>query len=168
MSAVVFLLLFAGLSNTQSSPGMSGNSSGPSAFAFVDITVIDVIEGKALPSMTVVVERNKISQIGLTGKTDLPASVQQIPSAGKFLIPGLWDMHVHLGNATEAALPMLVAAGITSVRDMGTRLKWCYSRAGNCSHGHLGFPHALILNASIINTSAYHPTVVLISIRVVA
>jgi Amidohydrolase family len=36
------------------------------------------------------------------------------------LIPGLWDMHVHLGNAAEAALPLLVASGITGVRDMGS------------------------------------------------
>jgi predicted amidohydrolase YtcJ len=41
---------------------------------------------------------------------------------GKFVIPGLWDMHIHLSWTTESALPLLVATGITDVRDMGGRL----------------------------------------------
>jgi hypothetical protein len=45
-----------------------------------------------------------------------------IDGYGKFAIPGLWDMHVHLTATTESALPLLVATGITDVRDMGGRL----------------------------------------------
>ena len=39
---------------------------------------------------------------------------------GKFLMPGLWDMHVHLSYARASALPLLVANGVTGVRDMGS------------------------------------------------
>lgn len=42
--------------------------------------------------------------------------------AGKFLIPGLWDMHVHLSKAGENTLPLFIANGVTSVRDMGGNL----------------------------------------------
>jgi len=42
-----------------------------------------------------------------------------IDGSGKFLIPGLWDMHVHLVDVDEAAIPVFPAYGITSVRDMG-------------------------------------------------
>jgi predicted amidohydrolase YtcJ len=51
-----------------------------------------------------------------------------IDATGKFLIPGLWDMHVHLTKAGENTLPLFIANGVTSVRDMGgdyvQLLKW--------------------------------------------
>jgi predicted amidohydrolase YtcJ len=50
----------------------------------------------------------------------LPIRPGVVDARGKFLIPGLWDMHVHLENATEAALPVLVSYGITGVRDIGS------------------------------------------------
>jgi predicted amidohydrolase YtcJ len=42
-----------------------------------------------------------------------------IRATGGHLIPGLWDMHVHITDATELALPILLANGITGVRDAG-------------------------------------------------
>ncbi len=70
--------------------------------------------------MTVVIAGNRITRIAPARDVQLPPSINAIDASGKFLIPGLWDMHVHLGSATEAALPMLVAAGVTTVRDMGS------------------------------------------------
>jgi imidazolonepropionase-like amidohydrolase len=50
----------------------------------------------------------------------IPAGAQVVDGKSGFVIPGLWDMHVHLGNAGEAALPQFIAHGVTGVRDMGT------------------------------------------------
>jgi hypothetical protein len=67
-----------------------------------------------------VIRGNRISEIGTASAVTPPAAAQIVDGRGKFLIPGLWDMHVHLGNATEATLPVLVYYGITGVRDMGS------------------------------------------------
>jgi hypothetical protein len=84
------------------------------------VNVIDVIHGTAKPDLTVVIRGNRIIEIGAASAVTPPATAQVVDARGKFLIPGLWDMHVHLGNATEATLPLLVYYGITGVRDMGS------------------------------------------------
>jgi hypothetical protein len=90
------------------------------SLAIEHVTVIDVVNGTAKPDMTVLVIGNRIAQVATSAGFVAPAKVLRVNGRGKFLIPGLWDMHVHLGNATEAALPMFVASGITGVRDMGS------------------------------------------------
>src|SRR5438552_3469120 len=88
--------------------------------AITHVNVIDVIHGVAKPDLTVVIRGNRIVDIGAASALMPPAAAQVIDARGKFLIPGLWDMHVHLGNATETVLPVLVYFGITGVRDMGS------------------------------------------------
>jgi hypothetical protein len=88
--------------------------------AITHVNVIDVIHGTAKPDCTVEIRGNRITDIGPSSAITLPPDAQTVDGSGKFLIPGLWDMHVHLGNATEATLPVLVYYGITGVRDMGS------------------------------------------------
>jgi hypothetical protein len=88
--------------------------------AITHVTIIDVVTGKAEPDMTVVVADGLISKLAPSKELPAPEGAHIVDARGKFLIPGLWDMHVHLGNATEAALPVLVSYGITGVRDMGS------------------------------------------------
>src|SRR5947207_4247665 len=90
------------------------------ALVITHVTVVDVRDGRTRPDMTGVISGNRIVEMGEAGRTNLPKDAQVIDESGRYLIPGLWDMHVHLGNATEAALPLLVASGITGVRDMGS------------------------------------------------
>src|SRR5687767_7881315 len=90
------------------------------------ITVVDITNGNLLKNVSVSVSGNRITDIGKIVNILPHATV--IDARGKYLIPGLWDMHVHLSYYGEAALPMLVANGITGVRDMGGNLdeidKW--------------------------------------------
>jgi hypothetical protein len=92
----------------------------PSSTAIEHVTVIDVVAGAAMPDMTVLVTGNRIAAVGAGPTVTVPADALRVDGHGRFLIPGLWDMHVHLGNATEAVLPVLVSYGITGVRDMGS------------------------------------------------
>src|SRR5207245_1786154 len=62
-------------------------------------------------------------RIAEIGNAAPPPDATVIDGRGKFLIPGLWDMHVHLSWTTSSALPVLVANGVTSVRDMGSSLE---------------------------------------------
>jgi len=90
------------------------------SFYFVDVGLIDVEKGTLVPHSTVIVSDGRIVKVGPTKDVQIPSDFRSISGTGKFLIPGLWNMHVHLGNATEAALPALVASGVTSVRDLGS------------------------------------------------
>ncbi len=89
------------------------------SIVITEVDVVDVVANAIRPRLTVAITGNRISSLGMTSGS-LSQRVRTIDGRGRFLIPGLWDMHVHLGNATEAALPMLVASGITGVRDMGS------------------------------------------------
>jgi imidazolonepropionase-like amidohydrolase len=86
--------------------------------AIQDVTVIDVASGTARPHMTVVVDEGKISRVGAAASIALPAGTQIVSGKDKFLIPGLWDMHVHLYY--KQYLPLFVAFGVTGVQDMGS------------------------------------------------
>lgn len=89
------------------------------ATAFIHVTVIDGTGEPPQENMTVVISGDRIAEVGKTSAVNLPENAVVIDAAGKFLIPGLWDMHVHLTKAGESALPLFVVNGVTSVRDMG-------------------------------------------------
>src|SRR5580658_2143616 len=86
--------------------------------AIQDVTLIDVASGTARPHMTVVIDDGKISRVGVATSIQLPATARIISGKDKFLMPGLWDMHVHLYY--KQYLPVFVAFGITGVQDMGS------------------------------------------------
>ncbi|HLM01794.1 MAG TPA: amidohydrolase family protein, partial [Pyrinomonadaceae bacterium] len=108
---------------------------------FTRVTVIDMTGAPAKPDMTVVVSGSRIAALGKTGKVRVPAEAQTIDATGKFLIPGLWDMHAHLSYYGEAALPLLVANGVTGVRDMGGDLNQIDDWRRRISAGTLAGPH---------------------------
>lgn len=85
--------------------------------AITGVTVIDPQAGAAVPGMTVVIRGGRIASAGASAA--VPRGAVVIDGRGKFLMPGLWDMHVHLGFARESAFPALVANGVTAVRDLG-------------------------------------------------
>src|SRR5258708_74341 len=91
-------------------------------FVFAHVTVIDATGAPAKPDMTVVIIGNRIAALGETGKVRVPKDAQVMDATGMYLIPGLWDMHVHTGYK-ETYLPLYIANGITGVRDMGGDLE---------------------------------------------
>lgn len=84
---------------------------------FTQVTVIDATGVEAKPDMTVVIRDGRIAKLGRSGKIRPPKSARVVDASGKFLIPGLWDMHVHEWNK-EAFFPLFIANGVTGVRDM--------------------------------------------------
>jgi imidazolonepropionase-like amidohydrolase len=87
------------------------------------VTLIDMTGAQPKPDMTVLVIGNRIEAIGKTGTVRVPAAADSIDASGKYLIPSLWDMHVHLagyGSGTpEEIFPLFIANGILGIRDMG-------------------------------------------------
>jgi imidazolonepropionase-like amidohydrolase len=90
------------------------------SLAIVRVTVIDTATGTAASDMTVVVSGERIVSVARGGV--VPAGAQVVEGRGRFLIPGLWDMHVHLSYARASALPVFAATGVTYVRDVGSDL----------------------------------------------
>lgn len=93
-----------------------------SALAIANVTVIDTT-GRPSRVATVVVTDGVITAIGSPAEVRIPPGAITVPGNGKYLIPGLVDMHMHLSDATETAFPLLLANGITTVRDMGGDLE---------------------------------------------
>jgi hypothetical protein len=97
----------------------------PATIAITHVTVIDATGAPPKPNFTVLIDNEKISAIGSDSSIDIPFGARIIDATGKYLIPGLADMHIHLMGAGEPTgsrefiLPLLIANGITTVRDMG-------------------------------------------------
>ena len=89
--------------------------------AIRDVTVIPVgtTGDRQLENMTVLVSGDRIRAIGPAPEVAIPNGALQIDGRGKFLIPGLIDLHVHLSKTRASAMRLLVANGVTTVRDMG-------------------------------------------------
>jgi imidazolonepropionase-like amidohydrolase len=81
------------------------------------VTVIDATGAAARPDMSVVISGGRIVRLGRTGRVRFPKDSTVVDAKGKFLIPGLWDMHVHEWGK-EVFFPLFIANGITGVRDM--------------------------------------------------
>lgn len=102
--------------------GITGSFNGMAQhrwLAFEHVTVIDMKIPEPRRNQTVLIEDERIIAVGPTGKVRVPKQAQVIHAKGKFLIPGLWDAHVHITKAGPNSLPLFIANGITSVRDMG-------------------------------------------------
>ncbi|MGA8273275.1 MAG: amidohydrolase family protein [Candidatus Sulfotelmatobacter sp.] len=114
---------------SMSAIGCAQSNSSPTILLIDDVTVIDSTGAPAQPHRTVVVRDRHIAEIAKPEdvRAEKLAAVH-VDGRGKFLIPGLWDMHVHMifgdwfPRGKEIALPLFIANGITGVRDMGGEL----------------------------------------------
>jgi len=83
--------------------------------AITNANVFDAATGQSAPGSTVLIDGNRIRAVGKDGSVTIPSHAERIDAGGKALLPGLWDMHVHMGP-NDGLLHM--AAGVTSVRDL--------------------------------------------------
>ncbi len=88
------------------------------AVALVGATLVDATGAPAIPNATVVVQNGRIVAAGASASTPVPAGTRRIDVTGKTIVPGLWDNHAHLHQIEW--IPTYFAAGVTSVRDMGS------------------------------------------------
>jgi imidazolonepropionase-like amidohydrolase len=86
------------------------------ALVLTHLTIIDSTGGPPKPDMTVVITGDRITDLGEAGKVSVPQGGRIIDASGKFLIPGLWDMHVHWYN--RDTLTLFTANGVTGIRQM--------------------------------------------------
>ena len=116
--------LIAGCVNTGPGPAATGPATGAQSrrtdVAIRGVTVVDVATGALLADRTVVVRGNRIVAVDSGRGGSGLAGTRIVDGAGKFLIPGLWDMHGHILHRWDWAARLDVANGVTGVRDMAT------------------------------------------------
>lgn len=112
------------------------------AIAIVDVTVVDVQTGKRLPHINVVIEGDRIVSVG-NSAGPVPNGASVVSGKRRFLIPGLWDMHIHEASDPHA-LALLLAEGITGARDMGGDPKKVLETRRRIQSGELEGPRLLV------------------------
>lgn len=97
-----------------------------------NVNIIDIRAGKVVPYRSVVFKGSTIVSVGAVASKTSIVDARVIDGSGKFLIPGLWDMHIHTSTdaaSRNAILPLLIANGITGARSMAAD---CHVADGDC------------------------------------
>jgi hypothetical protein len=138
---ILFLFLLSALLFGQAKPTPKFKP-----LVFTHATVIDVMGAPAKPDLSIVIVDGRIITLGKTGKVRVPVDAEIIDATGKFLIPGLWDMHIHSGGYENGKkyFPRLTANGITGVRDMGSPLDEILRLRREVEAGEIIGPHMII------------------------
>ena len=119
LSALLLVITVNGLLLAQTTESLP-----PHPLVFTHVTVIDVMDGTSKSDLTVIVVGKHIVSVSRNNKVKLPPDALTIEAGGKFLIPGLWDMHVHTlrKDRIDFFFPFFIANGVTGVRDMGSAM----------------------------------------------
>jgi len=84
--------------------------------AFLGVTLLDMVRAAPQPDQTVLVENGRITAVGPKETIAVPSDARRIEGRGRFLLPGLVDMHVHLQDSSD--LRLFLANGVTTIRDL--------------------------------------------------
>ncbi|HXJ03909.1 MAG TPA: amidohydrolase family protein [Candidatus Acidoferrum sp.] len=139
-----------------------------SQLAITHVTLIDATGHPPQLDQTVLIEGRRIAAVGPTADIKVPKTARTIDASGQFLLPGFWDMHVHLAGinadpswSKQVLLPLLLANGITGVRDMGGDLDALLAWQRGIESGALLGPHIVaagpFLTASGRKTPEQYP-----------
>lgn len=116
---------------------------------FTNVNVVSVRDGAIAQGMTVVIRKGRISGVAKVGFVDEGHDIQIVNANGKYMVPGLWDMHVHSAFVSPAwdekvIYPLYIANGVTGVRDMGGDPDALEGRRRRIESGELPGPHLIL------------------------
>ena len=136
---------------------------------FAHVTVIDTASGATLPDMTVVIDGGRIARVEKTKHAKIPKAAKVVDASGKFLIPGLWDMHIHtffgkwVPGGKEVTLPLFIVNGVTGVRDMGSDLEPILAARKEISEGALLGPRMVVAGPMLDGPKTQFPASIAIA-----
>jgi imidazolonepropionase-like amidohydrolase len=122
----------------------------PTQMVITDVTVINPRSHSVQPHSMVVINGNRITFVSRSAAAPLAKNTRVIDGRGQFLIPGLWDMHVHSAfgdwfpGGRDIILPLFIANGVTGVRDMGGDIPVLFTWRREIADGRLIGPHMII------------------------
>ena len=141
--------------------GLSNHTSAQEPTFFVrHVAVVDVNAGQLLPDMTVEIRGRTIAAMDKDGRVRVARGARVINGRGKYLIPGLWDMHVHLSfpqGAAQIFLPVMVANGVLGARDMHSFLPAIISLKRAVATGAQVGPRLFVAGTAVDGPNSYLP-----------
>src|SRR5580700_12097261 len=112
------------------------------------VSVIDSTANAVRSDQSIVIVNGRIAAVGPSARIKPAKDARIVDGQGKFLVPGLWDMHVHIAGlnadpawSKQVLLPLLLANGVTGVRDMGGDLDTLLTWQRDIESGVLLGPH---------------------------
>jgi imidazolonepropionase-like amidohydrolase len=117
---------------------------------FTNVSVVDTRTGQVAHNLTVVVKNGRIASLAKLALIGRVHDVHVVNASGKYLIPGLWDMHVHSAGGSVApwdekiVYPLQIANGVTGIRDMGGDPALLEQRRSRIEKGELLGPHIIM------------------------
>jgi imidazolonepropionase-like amidohydrolase len=130
---------------------VAGGQIGAQTTTIDNVTIVDVTNGHLQQRKTIVIEGNGIARI--VKASDATRAAATLDGTGMFVIPGLWDMHVHayftndtarFHSTSEVMLPLFIVNGVTGVRDLGSNLEATLAARDSVAAHHLIGPRMLV------------------------
>ena len=132
----------------------------PNGIVFTNVNIFDAQAAQILRDQSVVVSANRIRAVGSSGSVAIPSGAEIVDGAHKTLLPGLWDMHAHIGE-NDGLLNL--AAGVTTVRDLANDIDSLLARRKRIEDGQ-EIGTRIVLAGVIDSPGPYQgPTKVLVS-----
>ena len=146
-------ILLAGLCLTTflwagSKPGVKSKTANQTLI-FTNVNVVSMRDGSIAPGMTVVIKQGRITGVAKLSSVAQDRNSQIVNANGKYMVPGLWDMHVHSAFVSptwdeKVIYPLYIANGVTGVRDMGGDPDVLEHRRIRIDKGELLGPHIIM------------------------
>ena len=124
------------------------------------VAVVDVVAGRVLPDMTVEIRGRTIAAMDSAPRIRVTRGARIVDGRGRYLIPGLWDMHVHLSfpvGAAQIFLPLMVANGVLGARDMHSFLLPILSLKRAVASGAQIGPRLFVAGTAVDGPNSYLP-----------
>ncbi len=147
LATIFFLVVLLLLSSVETS--VSGSS--PQVIVIEGGTLIDGEGGPPVENSVIVVTGNRITAVGKRGRVSYPRGVHIIQANGKYVMPGLIDLHVHY-QAWQGEL--YLAHGVTSVKDTGNPVEWLEAQSGAIADGRTAGPRLFYTGNSLTSPPA--------------
>ncbi len=146
LSAVILLIAVTAW------PALSQSPDG--SIAITNVTVVDVATGRENAAMIVVIKGGQIADVGRT--ISIPRGSIRVDGSGKFLIPGLWDMHSHHQVTGRELLDLFLAKGVVGTRDMGGDAEFILPLRDRINRGELPGPE-IVASGPILDNAPQWP-----------
>jgi len=116
LGTVLFLLTALAFGGTLPAPDQAPDLA---TVTIVNATLVDVRTGRETPNTVILIRGDRIEQVGPSGKIVVPSQAVVVDASGKWVIPGLMDMHAHAGYPEEVPVNLYLAQGVTTIRSPG-------------------------------------------------
>ena len=155
LAVTALVLACHGAAARQLTPSGQRTSPAGDHIALTNVTVVDVRGGPPQRGVTVLTRGRDIAAIGRD--LPVPARAITVDATGKFLIPGLWDMHAHHQGTGAGAVDLFVANGVVGTRDMGADVDFILPLRDRVRRGELLGPEILATGPILDDRPAHWP-----------